>query len=214
MRSCKATGFTLVEMLVSLAIMGLLAVTVVVNMNSGKRTEELRNSARQLAADIRSMQSRALAAGDVKACPKGSMLMVCENTTAGCTDPAQCSGTVPAVYGVMATTSATSYVLFAEVEPSTVDYWMDNNDELMARRPLLQVANQDVEIKEIQVPGAMGLPPTVASIAFMRQSGTNRLYDGTGVEPSIIKIILRHKLSDAELGLEINRVTGRVSILN
>jgi prepilin-type N-terminal cleavage/methylation domain-containing protein len=216
MRSYKTTGFTLVEMLVSLAIMGLLAVTVVVNMNSGKRTEELRNAARQMAADIRSMQSRALSAGEVKACLKGAVMMVCENSTVGCTDPAQCSGSVPADYGVMATTSATGYVLFAEVEPSTVKFWMDSNDEMVLRRPLLPVSNQDVEIQKIETWTPPGAPatPAVGSIGFMRQSGTARFYDGTGTEPTMMKITLRHKLSNAVLGLEINRVTGRVSILN
>lgn len=214
MRSCKAAGFTLAEMLVSLAIMILLAVTVVVNMNSGKRTEELRNAARQLAADIRSMQSRALAAGEVRACPKGAAIAVCENSRAICTSPADCKGTVPAVYGVMATTSATGYVLFAKVDPGKVNYWMESVDEIVSVRPLVPVSTKDVEIQEIQVPGAMGPAPTVASIGFMRQSGSARIYDGTGVEPGIINIILRHKVSGDPMTLEINRVTGRVSILN
>jgi len=211
MLSRKATGFTLVEVMVSLAIMGLLAVTVVVNMNSGKRTEELRGAARQMAADIRSMQSRALSAGEVKACVKGGVTVVCENSAADCSTP--CTGTVPSIYGVMATTSATGYVLFAKVDGGRVNYWMENSDETMLARRLLQVGSQDVEIQDIQLPGSPPQSRNQASLGFMRQSGTNRIYDGTGTEPSIIDIILRHKISGATQTLEINRVTGRVSIL-
>lgn len=214
MRLPKA-GFTLVEMLVSVAVIGLLAVIVVVGMGSGKRTEELRGAARQLAGDIRSMQARALAAGDVKACPNTlGVLTICDDSTALCVDPADCVARIPSSFGINASSTDTSYTLFAEVEPSTVDYHLTKPNEVLLNRQLLQGTGQNVIIKSVLTGKPAPLvPKTGGDVSFTRQNGTTRLYDGSGVEPDIMIFRLWHKMSSSTMDVEVNRITGRVSVL-
>ncbi len=222
MLSLKKSGFTLVEMLVSIAIIGLLAVIVVVNLNSGKHIEQLSNAARQLTADIRGMQSRALSAGDIKACLDASaVLIVCENSTADCADPAQCSGMVPGYYGLMVTTTATGYSMFVEYPITGLEnQYMDSPDEQLVRRRLLQLGSSDVEISQVELwsstTGWVTPNPTVGSVVFRRQNGQAKIFDaaGTGAVMALLKITLHHKISNDTLVVEVNGETGRVSILN
>jgi prepilin-type N-terminal cleavage/methylation domain-containing protein len=210
----RKAGFTLVEMLISVAIMGLLAVIVVVGMGSGKQTEELRSAARQLAADIRSMQARALAAGDVKACPNAaSILVICENSTAVCANPADCVPHIPSSFGVNVSSTDLSYTLFAEVEPSTADYNLDESEVLLGRQ-LLQTTGQNVMIKNVLSgkPAPLVFKPK-GDVGFTRQNGATRLYDGSAVEPDVMVFRLWHKTSSSTMDVEVNRITGRVSIL-
>lgn len=221
MLSRKKPGFTLAEMLVSVAVIGILAVIMVVNLNSGKRTEQLSGAARQLAADIRGMQSRALSAGDIKACLNASAdLIVCENSTADCADPAQCLGMVPDHYGLMVTTTAAGYSMFVEYSLSgLVNQHMDYPDEQLARKRLLPIGSQDIEISQIELwsgsTGWVNPDPTTGSVVFSRQSGQAKIFDAaaTGAVMGILKITLRHKISNETLVIEVNRATGRVSIL-
>lgn len=205
----------MVEMLVSVAVIALLAVIVVVGMGSGKQTEELRSSARQLAADIRSMQARALAAGDVKACPNTSgILTVCDDSTALCVNPPDCAARIPSTFGVNASSTDTGYTLFAEVEPSTVDYHLTKPNEALINRQLLQGTGQNVIVKSVLTGKPAPLVPrTGGDVSFTRQNGTTRLFDGTGVEPDIMVFRLWHKMSSSTMDVEINRITGRVSVL-
>jgi len=208
-------AFTLPEMLVSVAVMGILAVTVMSNLNSGKQTEELRTAANQLVADIRSMQARALAAGEVKACPKADGKMaICENSTTMCLLPANCIGHVPSSFGIHASTTNTGYVLFAEEEPSKADYKYSGQDETLIARTLLQGSSQDVVIQNIYSDKpAVGFAVSVGDISFTRQNGVTRMFDGT-TEPDVITIRLKQKQSNVTKDVVINRITGRVSIEN
>ncbi|MDD5726331.1 MAG: prepilin-type N-terminal cleavage/methylation domain-containing protein [Patescibacteria group bacterium] len=208
-------GFTLVEVMVSVAVIGLLAVIMMTSLGSTRQTEELKASARQLAADIRSMQARALAAGDVQACPNSSSLLsICEDSTAACTNPADCVAHVPSAFGVNASSSATYYTLFAEVEPSTADFHLTRPTEVLLSRPLLQGTSQNVVIKNVLTgkPAPL-LSKTAGDVSFMRQSGNTRLNDGSGLEPDIMVFRLWHKVSSSTVDVEVNRVTGRVSVL-
>ena len=59
-RHAAARGFTLLEMLVVLAIMALVAALVLPTFGSGVSTSELRSSARQIAAGLRAARSEAV----------------------------------------------------------------------------------------------------------------------------------------------------------
>ena len=61
MRRTRITGVTLLELLVVLAILGLMAALVLPTFGSGVSTTELRSSARQLAAGLRAARSEAVA---------------------------------------------------------------------------------------------------------------------------------------------------------
>ena len=60
MRAVRARGVTLLEMLVVLAILGLVAAMVLPSLGDGVSTRELKAAARQLAAGLRMARSEAL----------------------------------------------------------------------------------------------------------------------------------------------------------
>ncbi|MFA6512314.1 MAG: type II secretion system protein [Patescibacteria group bacterium] len=55
------TGFTLIELTISIAIFGILAVTVLTGFRNADRIEAFRHDASLLASDLRAVQNRALA---------------------------------------------------------------------------------------------------------------------------------------------------------
>jgi general secretion pathway protein H len=66
MRRRAARGFTFIEMMVVLAIVGLAAVVVVPAIDAGLDSREVRRATRQIAATMHHMRSEALATGKVR----------------------------------------------------------------------------------------------------------------------------------------------------
>ncbi|MFA6909291.1 MAG: type II secretion system protein [Patescibacteria group bacterium] len=108
----KTRGFTLIEMLVVIAILTIMSSLVMSNVRRGQDTQYLRQAADQLVQDIRTMQN--YAAG-------GKTMGICTGTTAEdcmssltCTAPATCVQTIPqGGYGVQLL-SLSSYVLYPD----------------------------------------------------------------------------------------------------
>ena len=215
MQHHKPQGFSVAELLISLAIIVLLATFAIFQLGSSQQTDELQTAARQLAADLRSMQSRALAGQNLKACTDGSDLRVCEYSEASCT-PGTCTEEIPYSFGINITQNSTNYSTFADLNPVPGgDNALTNSKEVILTRDLLQVSN-NVIISTIQSASSSGLnPPQVkADISFTRQNGVAHIIDSTvPPEPSLILITLKHIETNATIQVEVNRVTGRISIL-
>src|SRR3989338_8870560 len=104
---CNKSGFTMAELLVSIAILLIIAVAIAGDINRSKYQEELSSSVRILAGALRDAQARALTARTVNSCWGGAAYFVCE------TNGAICGGTCdtqkpPSTMGVTLTTGATS----------------------------------------------------------------------------------------------------------
>lgn len=212
MRSHNYKGFSAIELLIGLSIIVLLATITVVELRQARRGDELRTAARQLAGDIRAMQSRALSAKNLKTCDAGGGFAVCEASDAVC-GGTPCDYSIPAAFGVHLVINTSTYAMFADINPAAgVDYHFTDSHEIMEYRSVLPLATDYVIID--QITSTSSTPVPFADISFMRQNGTTRLYDDTvPPEPAIVKIRLLHTISNKTMEIEVNRVTGRISIL-
>jgi prepilin-type N-terminal cleavage/methylation domain-containing protein len=212
MRSHNQKGFTLIELLIGLSIVVLLATITVFELRSAKRGDELRTASRLVASDIRAMQSRALAAKNLKTCDTGTELAVCEFSQANCGGN-PCSDDIPAAYGVHFVAGTSTYSMFADINPAAAaDYHYTDIYEVYESRSILPLGSKEVILDQI-ISGTSTVV-LVADVAFMRQSGSVRIYDSTvPPEPVLLRVRLRHLISNQTIEIEVNRITGRVSIL-
>lgn len=209
----------MVELMISITILVLIATATLFNLNSTRNTEELNTASRLLESDIRNIQARALAARDVLQCRAPDDLQsVCGSdayATASCTGP--CSASPPPRFGINLMRGAAFYDLYADIRG---DDWRETNDrEVMIRRQLNPLGGGNVVIIGIALPGVVPAPST-ADIAVSRQSGVMRINacGDSGLpacsptEPTSLTITLRHNKSMQYKTVEVNSVTGRVSI--
>lgn len=131
-RCSRSRGFTLVELLVSISIIGVITGMMMANFRGGQQSAEVRLAADILVAQIRSVQTSALAGRLVSVCSGGAdALDVCEPKT----PPVACSGgtcqkRVPTGYGIrLATSDPTVYTLFYDTDD---DRAYDAGEELSA----------------------------------------------------------------------------------
>ncbi len=216
MRSRKLPGFSLAEMLVALSIVVLLSLLTVFSLRSANQKDELRAAAAQLASDLRSAQAQALEAQNIKTCKPGTENVVCENSSAACGASA-CQDAIPSGYGIWMHAASSSYVIFADVNPATQDYKYTSANEKIQERELLLGTSDKVEIQSIETYWpSMGAGPAWANVSFVRQSGQAHIVDvlvPPQPEPYLILIRIRHKVSGEYKDVEVNKITGRVSVL-
>lgn len=212
MRCHKQKAFTVIELLIGISIVVLLATITVFELRTSKRSDELKTATRQFAADLRAAQSNALAAKSVKACETAaSDLAVCEFDTASCgVNP--CEDRIPAAYGVFVTTGTSTYSIFTDINPvSGTDFRYTDSGEVYESHNLLLLGSQDVVIEQIF---SSSTAVASASVSFMRQNGKVRINNSaTPPEPAIIRFILKHTITNKTAEVQVNSVTGRISIL-
>lgn len=209
MRYHDLPGFSIAELLVSIAIVGLLATFAVVSLDSSKNTEELRTVARQVVGDIRSMQARALSAQNIKTCATSAGYdAVCENGIASCVGP--CALATPAGFGIHFEATSSTYVMFADVIADAQYRYTDTKENLVLRR--IAETTSNVVIQQVTVPASVAN----GDIMFLRQSATPHVYHpGMPVDPEPVSFIIRlkHKISEDTVDVEVDRITGRISVL-
>ncbi len=123
-------GFTLVELLVSISIIGVITGMMMANFRGGQQHTEVRLASDILVDQIRSVQTSALSGRLVSVCSGGSNnLSVCEpkSPAVACTGGV-CQKRVPTGYGIRLTSSPDkSYVLFYDTDG---DWRYDAGEEL------------------------------------------------------------------------------------
>jgi len=211
------SGFTLAELMISVLILTLISTATVFSLRSAKSTEELQTAGRLLASDIRNAQARALAARNVLICPiVGGVSRVCEienPSTVSCTS--DCVPLPPPRFGVHLIVGRDSYDVFADVQNED---WRERSiEEILVTRGLNPLGGTNVLIDRLTT--ELGSQPS-ADLAIGRQSGEMRI-EACGdpglpvcspTEPKTLGIILKHMISGKELRVDVNAVTGRVSL--
>jgi len=118
-RCSRSRGFTLVELLVSISIIGVITGFMMANFRGGQQSAEVRLATDILVGQIRSVQTSALTGRLVSVCSGGlDDLKVCEPKS----PPVECSGgtcqkRVPAGYGLRFTTeNPSAYTVFYDTD--------------------------------------------------------------------------------------------------
>lgn len=129
-RCSPSKGFTLVELLVSISIIGVLTGLMMANFRGGQQSAEVRLATDILVGQIRSVQTSALSGRLVSICSGGAEdLDVCEpkDPPVSCTG-GTCQKRVPSGYGIRFTTASPSvYTLFYDADD---DQRYDPGEEL------------------------------------------------------------------------------------
>jgi prepilin-type N-terminal cleavage/methylation domain-containing protein len=205
----KSHGFTLNEVLISVFILGLIASASVVNLRTARQRDELESAVRVIAADLRSLQSRALSAQNVKSCISGALRQVCELSSVGCTGV--CADASPIAVGAHFAQNSTSYTLFAEVEPSKNEWEQTDATEIFLTRDLSKSGGTNTQITTLNAGGSM---VTQTDISFQRQNGSLGI-DGCYApcaSPVTLVVTVAHSISGQTRTVSANAYTGRISI--
>ena len=212
MHSNKAPGFSFVEAMISITIVGIISVIAFYNLRTSRMNDELRTAARLVAADLRSAQTRALHGENVKWCPNPSAIwIVCEDSTVGCAVAGQCVAYPSGGFGVHFYTGTSIYQLYSKYDNATSDWRMVTSSEVVVARDLAKSGAANVTISGLD--GAISF--TKVDAAFMRQTGQMRIIacsTSTCSEQSYLNITLKHSLSLKTIVVSLNYNTGRISI--
>jgi prepilin-type N-terminal cleavage/methylation domain-containing protein len=214
----KATGFTLVELLVSISILTLISTATVFTLRSTRETDELNTSAQILAGDLRNIQARALAAHNVKTCDTIDGKQICEPENPLSDLCAKlCEPLPPMTFGIHFKISESAYDLFAEIDPLIQDWRLTNKREILLERNLNPLGGDQIVVSNLQLDGKDVL---TADLAVHRQNGVMRIEACGEVglpacgssESSELTITLRHQHSGTLRFIEVNALSGRIFI--
>ncbi len=204
MRSNKAQAFSYTEFLISVAILAIISMMSVYSLNSSRSQEELKTAQRVVAADLRTLQAKALNAENVKFCTNSSgAKIVCETSTTGCTD--SCTAVPPAGVGGHFVRNAATYDFYAKYDPSTTDWRKSAATEVFQTRDLAKSGAANVLIAGFSV-------GVTADIAFERQNGGMKINvcPSGCTNDSVLTITLRHTKTGATKTVTLYTLTGRI----
>lgn len=237
----KLAGFTLMELSVAIAIFGILAGLIIVNLQYGNQANRLKEAANELAQNIRMMQNYAISGKTILVCDGGS------NDGKPCQDVSQCPGTpngtcnkyaVPkGGFGIKLNRAfeVTKYTLFADVNgckrydsvealPAGIIELSENKDiKIVALKIDDDATNVSVDLV-FQPP----LPTTFLNAgcancypsdpcgcnAGICGGGGSLLTQKTisGVEGKELAITLWHEKINKSKTVRVNRISGKVSV--
>lgn len=211
-------GFTLAELMVSVAILMIISLSVMGDITRTRYQEELNSSARSLMGSLRDIQSRALAASSVKLCtPSAGVTAVCDFNLAKCGTASCNQSSSPAVYGVTLVSAATQYTTFADVN-GTSNYREDlAGNETLQTIPFAKSNSTSPSFVSIISETADGVGVTSSTVTFDRQRGSMRINACLGgscvpAEAQALSITLRHSKTSKTKVIYLNAVTGKVEI--
>ncbi len=195
--------------MVSIAIMGIIAVATMGDLRTSQRKDQLNNAVRVIAADLRTVQAKALTGQNVKSCPKGTSIVVCEQDSALCSDPASCIAQPPSAIGLHFASSSVEYTEFADV--AKADWLQSLPNELVQMRSLPILGAEHVQVYGLISGGA---PVQEADVSFKRQTGAMGI-DGCYGDcpgPHTLTIRLQQTQTGETKDVVLNAITGRISI--
>ena len=204
LRSCRPDharpGFTLVELLVSISIIGVLTGMMMANFRGGQQSAEIRLSSDILVSQIRSVQTSSYGGRLVSVCGGGSNdLAVCE---AGKIPPMTCpSGVcqkrVPTGYGIhFNADSSTSFTLFYDTD----DDKRYDLGERLADAPF--ISTDAVRLTDSSV----GLP-----LDLVYKPPYGQLYvNGSASGTTLVTLTLSHKFGSLTRHVKVFRLSGKV----
>jgi prepilin-type N-terminal cleavage/methylation domain-containing protein len=198
-RSLGAGGFTLVELLISISIVGVITGMMMANFRGGQHNTEVRLASDILVDQIRSVQTSSLSGRLVAVCSGGSNnLSVCEpkSPAVTCTGGV-CQKRVPTGYGIRFTgTPDKSYILFYDTDG---DWRYDGGEELTTTA---YVATNNVRMSA----SSLGTP---LDIVYAPPYGQVYVNGVTGAVPTVT-LTLTHQFGSATRHVNIHTLSGKI----
>lgn len=193
-------GFTLVELLVSISIIGVLTGMMMANFRGGQQAAEVRLAADILVNQIRAVQTSALSGRLASVCVGGvNDLKVCEpgkTPAVACTDGV-CQRRIPSGYGIRFTsTDPKDYLLFYDTD----------NDQLYDAGE--EIASQAfVTTKTISASASTaGFP-----LDLVYKPPYGQLYvNGSDTGPVTVSLTLSHDFGNLTRHVNIYRLSGKI----
>lgn len=187
-KSKGSPGITLVELILSISIIGMFSAMAIVNFRSSKQDDILRIAGFRVADAVRAAQSYALAG-------------VPENT-----DSTIATAQEFGVYIKKATGEEIGEaILFADGTGGTAGVY-DGSDKEIRKISLDPDNHKTVVLNDIKLDGTSGVLPV--SIAFKKPDATGFINGATSAKEVILTF--KHTQSNRIKTVTINRITGRV----
>ncbi len=196
----RMRGFTLTELMVSIAIFALLTTVTVAAYRSGDDQTELRHASDLLANILRDAQARSRAGRVTSVCPGAGAAC-----SASCAVP--CADEFPAAgYGVHVGVGEGTARMFADL--GAAPNRLRDLAEDMETVPLARSGLVTVVVMAEKNPAGDG-NPSVGDVVFIPPQPATRI--NARSEVTELRITLRHSRTGAERTVTVNAVSGLVS---
>lgn len=196
-------GFTLVEMMVSLAIFAVVTGFTIANFRAGSQSDDLRIGQQLAASAVRRAQTAALGGELVSYCAGGAYdNKICP--TAGC-GAGQCQRGVPQGFGVRFMKAAPDNqktIFFADINGNRA---YDGGEEI--RSDTLS-SSRKIGLSAIVLAPSNGAPDSV-DIVFVPPKPVT--YFNAANTDATVTLTLRHTVTGSTKVISVNRVTGQVN---
>lgn len=192
-------GFTIAELLVSLAIITVLTGMMLANFHGGQQSSELRLAAEITVSQLHDIQTAALGGRLVSVCSGGAQAnQVCEagkNPSVTCTGGGTCQRRVVPGYGIRFTVGESTYLVFDDVNGNNVY----NAGEEIATKPFVSTGLVKL--------GATNAGSTL-DVVFVAPDAKQK-FNGSDA-PDLLQLTLRHLQSDSERNVKLYRIAGKI----
>ncbi len=201
----NARGFTLIEMMVSLSIFGVMAAVMLASYRSGSIVDEMRTASQLAASAVRQAQTRSMAGSVISVCRRGAEIppQLC---SFGC-DGGECANEVPYAYGVRFRSTgdgSREAVIFADLADSTgaANMTMDATEVI-----------QSTKLSSTGRSYVKSLSPSLGDrleIVFVPPRPS--IYFNNSEADNLAIIEFGHEADDTDTRkLRVNRISGQVS---
>lgn len=199
-RSSASEGFTLVELLVSISIIGVITGMMMANFRGGQQSAEVRLASDILVGQIRAVQTSALTGRLVAICGGGADdLAVCEkgkDPPVACSD-GDCQRRVPSGYGIrFSSVDPASYLLFFDTDG---DRRYDAGEELSS--------SPYVSTTAVRFGGSDAGDPL--DLVFTPPFG-KMFVNGSASGSPVVSVTLDHQFGTMTRHVKIYRLSGKI----
>jgi prepilin-type N-terminal cleavage/methylation domain-containing protein len=195
------SGFTVMELLISLAIFGVVTGFLMASFRTGRMIDEIRIGSQVAASAVRQVQTRALSGSTVGICASGSNKgKLCGLGVAGACPSGTCAPQVPRGYGVRFSATGErsgKAVIFADLNGNR----SFDSDESLLETSYSPSGNVSA--------GSFYPMGTALDVVFEPPRPT--VYVNSGTAENSVTVTLRHETTGQTRSIRINRVTGQVS---
>ncbi|MFA6098833.1 MAG: prepilin-type N-terminal cleavage/methylation domain-containing protein [Patescibacteria group bacterium] len=221
MKNRDSRGFTLLELLITISIIGIMSVLVMANFQYGRRANELRRAGTELLQNLRLAQGYTTGGNSIKYCEGGSIPQ--PNAFKPCADdtycaPNSCITSVPlGGYGIHLESTG-SYLLFGDTTKN--QFYDDSNVD--AAILLKDISIKGLYILQFKLGNGVALAPSPINpldITFEPPNGDIHFYlhqvpavDGDGDLINTLDLLVQSNfVTENCRKISINRISGQIS---